>query len=192
MLGSFGAGASGDGGQRQNVRSDAPVIRYSRLMMILHWATVVLIVVAYFLSEGERRVHTHPPLLHVAFGLAVLLLTIPRLLARAFGSAPPLQASAYPWLVPIARIGHAALYLLLLAVPLSGWYCASRLGVPAWLFGVTLPPLTQSTRTTAGLIGQLHQLGGNLILILAGLHAAIALWHQFALRDRTLQRMTPF
>jgi superoxide oxidase len=166
--------------------------RYSRLMMALHWTTVVLILVAYFLSEGARGVRLHPPLLHFAFGLAVLVLTIPRLLARIFGAAPPLPDFRYRWLAPAARVGHTVLYALLLGVPLAGWYSASRLGVPAWLFGITLPPLTRTVRTSAGLIGQLHQVGGNLILILAGLHAAIALYHQFLLRDRTLERMSPF
>jgi len=166
--------------------------RYSRFMMALHWTTVVLIVVAYFLSEGERGVRAYPPFLHFAFGLAVLVLTIPRLIARAFRAAPPFPDFAYPSLIAAARVGHAALYALLLAVPLSGWYSASRLGAPARLFGVTLPPLTHTVGTSAGFIGQLHQVGGNLILILAGLHAALALWHQFVLRDHTLQRMTPF
>jgi superoxide oxidase len=165
--------------------------RYSRLMMALHWTTVVLILVAYFLSEGGRGVRIHPPLLHFAFGLAVLVLTIPRLLARSFGGAPPLPDFGYPWLTLAARVGHAVLYALLLAVPLAGWYSASRLGAPAWLFGITLPPLTHVVGTSAGLIGQLHQVGGNLILILAGLHAAIALYHQFVLRDHTLERMSP-
>jgi cytochrome b561 len=41
-------------------------------------------------------------------------------------------------------------------------------------------------------VGKAHQIGGNLILILAGLHAAIALWHQFIWRDATLQRMLPY
>jgi cytochrome b561 len=84
------------------------------------------------------------------------------------------------------------LYALLVAVPITGWYAASRLGAPAWLFGVTLPPLTHVVGSNAGPVGELHQLGGNLILILAGMHAAIALWHQFALRDHTVQRMLPF
>ena len=33
--------------------------------------------------------------------------------------------------------------------------------------------------------------GGNLLLILSGLHALIALWHQFVMKDRTLERMNP-
>ena len=32
---------------------------------------------------------------------------------------------------------------------------------------------------------------GTIILYLAGLHAAMAVWHQYVLRDGTLQRMSP-
>jgi cytochrome b561 len=171
---------------------DSTVVRYSRLMMLLHWATVVLVLVAYFVSEGTRRVRIDPPLLHSAFGFAVLILVAPRLIARAVGGAPPLQMYGNPWLTRSAKAGHFVLYVLLVAVPVSGWYAASRLGTPAWLFGITLPPLTQVVSSSAGVVGDLHQVGGNLILILAGLHAAAALWHQFVLRDRTLQRILPF
>jgi cytochrome b561 len=108
------------------------------------------------------------------------------------GGAPPLQEYGSRWLTVAARTSHTLLYLLLLAVPILGWYVASRLGVPAWLFGITLPPLTAAVPGPAGLLGQVHQVGGNLILILAGLHALAALWHHFGLRDHTLRRMSPF
>jgi cytochrome b561 len=169
-----------------------PFKRYSRLMMVLHWATAALVVAAYLLSEGGRHIRAHPPLWHFASGLAVLVLLVPRLIARALGAAPPLQDYGRRWLTLAARTSHALLYLLLLAVPLLGWYVASRMGVPAWLFGITLPPLTAAVPGPAGVLGQIHQIGGNLILILAGLHALAALWHHFGLRDTTLKRMSPF
>ncbi|HWG77845.1 MAG TPA: cytochrome b/b6 domain-containing protein [Steroidobacteraceae bacterium] len=169
----------------------APLRRYPAAMMVLHWVTVVVILVAYFLSAGEHRVRLHPALWHFAFGLSVLVLVAARLVARAAGAAPPLQLQNRS-LLGAAKLGHLVLYLLLIAVPLSGWFAASRLGIHAWFFGLVLPPLTTVVATHAGLIGKLHQLGGNLILILAGLHAAIALWHQFVWRDGTLQRMLPY
>jgi len=166
--------------------------RYSRVMMALHWLTAALVLAAYLLSEGGRHVRAHPPLLHFACGLAVLVLLVPRLVARALGGAPPLQPYGNRWFTLAARTNHALLYLLLLAVPMLGWYVASRLGVPAWFFGITLPPLTAAVPGPAGLLGQVHQIGGNLILILAGVHALAALWHHFGLRDNTLRRMSPF
>ena len=40
--------------------------------------------------------------------------------------------------------------------------------------------------------GDLHQIGGNALLILGGIHGAFGLWHHFALHDSTLRRMNPF
>ena len=166
------------------------ITRYSGAMIALHWATVAMVVTAYFLSEGERFVRIHPPLLHFAFGLGVLLLVVPRLIARALGGAPAMQDHGL--LTLAAKAGHGVLYGLLVAVPLTGWYAASRLGVRISLLGFSVPPLAQAVSGGAGWIGKVHQVGGNLILILAGLHAVMALWHQFVMRDETLRRMSPW
>lgn len=164
--------------------------RYSRVMITLHWTTVVLVVTAYFLSENKHAVLAHPPLLHFAFGLGVLLLVLPRLIGRVLGGAPPLEDRGL--LGHAAKAGHLVLYVMLVAVPISGWYTASRMGVRISVFGITVPPLTRTVSGGAGWIGIVHQYGGNLLLILAGLHATMALWHHFLRRDNTLRRMRPW
>ncbi len=89
-----------------------------------------------------------------------------------------------------AKAGHAVLYLLLIALPLTGWYAASRLGVPVSFFGLHLPAIAAQVQGAPGLIADLHENAGTVILYLAGLHALMAIWHQFVLRDGTLQRMS--
>lgn len=79
------------------------------------------------------------------------------------------------------------LYLFLIALPLSGWYAASRLGVPVSFFGIQLPAIAERVQGAPGLIAD----ADTIILYLAGLHAALAIWHQFVLRDGTLERMSP-
>ena len=111
--------------------------------------------------------------------------------ARWLGAAPRIEDPQKPWLGLAARSGHTLLYGLLIALPLSGWYAASRLGVPVSFLGVGLPSLTASVQDAPGEIADLHETGGTLILWLAGLHVLIALWHQFILKDRTLERMNP-
>lgn len=163
--------------------------RYPKALIVIHWLTAALVLGAWFAAEGGREVVENPPVLHFAFGLAVLALVLPRLVLRLVGSAPvPLARQG--WLDRGARLGHGLLYLLLIAVPLSGWYVASRMGVDVSLVGLHLPALTAAVPGKPGLIGDLHENGGNLILILAGLHMAMALWHQFIRRDGTLARMS--
>jgi cytochrome b561 len=163
---------------------------YSRLMIILHWVTAILIVAAYITSEGGREARLDPPVLHFLFGFAVLLLVVPRLIARLCFSVPP--AVSHGWLLDLgAKIGHAALYVLMIALPLTGWYAASRMGVTVNLLGLELPSLAPPVQGAPGLVAELHETGGEVIMILAGLHAVMALWHHYVLRDGTLGRMNP-
>lgn len=165
--------------------------RYSTLMIAVHWLTAICVAAAWLLGEGGRMVRQSPPSWHFAFGLAVLVLVLPRLIARLAGGASALDPEGSPLLRAGARIGHAVLYALLVALPLSGWYAASSMGVPVRLWGVTLPALATPTLGGGGLIGDLHSTGGNVLLILAGLHGLMALYHHFVLRDDTLRRMSP-
>ena len=165
--------------------------RYSIAVIVLHWATAGLVVTAYLLSEGGSDLRTDPPRWHFIVGLAVLALVIPRLLARWLRPVP--QALTGSALIDAAaRWGHIILYVLLVAVPLSGWYVMSRIGVSLSIFGVRLPALTYAVEGSAGPVAELHQVAGNVLLILAGLHAAMALWHHLIRRDGTLRRISPF
>ena len=167
------------------------IAKYSTLMIAIHWLTAILVVAAYLLSEGGRRVRTDPPFWHFVCGIAVLALVFPRLIARLLGGAPPAQDAGSALLNKAVKLGHGTLYLLLVAVPLTGWYAVSRLGVPVDLFGWTLPPIATAVKGNIGIIANVHQIGGNVILILAGMHAAMGLWHQFIRHDHTLERMRP-
>ena len=166
--------------------------RYSRGMIAIHWATAVLIVAAWFTAEGGRRVVDNPPLLHFTLGLAVLALVVPRLILRVFGQVPPALDKERPWLALAAKTGHAVLYAFLIGLPLSGWYAASRLGVPVSFFGIGLPAIAAPVQGAPGLIAEIHENAGTVILYLAGIHALIAGWHHIVLRDGTLRRMSPF
>jgi len=164
--------------------------RYSNLMIIIHWVTALLVVAAWFTAEGGPQVRSNPPFLHFILGIAVLLLVIPRLVARWMGGAPAVEDTQGPLMNLAAKAGHSILYLLLIALPLTGWYAASRLGIKLSFLGIDLPSIASPVNGAPGLLAELHENGGTLILILAGLHALIALWHQFILRDGTLSRMS--
>lgn len=165
------------------------VTRYSKSMIVIHWVTALAVLGAWLTAEGGRKVAANPPLLHFSLGLAVLALVLPRLILRLFGTTRD-TAAQHDWLTIGAKVGHGLLYLLLIALPTTGWYAASRMGVSVSFFGLHLPAITAPVQGRPGLIAELHGNAGNLILILAGLHALMAIWHQFVLRDGTLQRMS--
>lgn len=162
--------------------------RYSASMIAIHWITALLVLGAWFTAEGGRKMAENPPLVHFSLGLAVLALVLPRLILRMAGGAP--EADVQGWLGIAAKAGHTVLYLFLIALPITGWYTASRMGVSVSFFGWPLPGLAAPVQGRPGLIGELHENGGTIILILAGLHALMAIWHQFILKDGTLRRMS--
>jgi cytochrome b561 len=165
--------------------------RYSKTMMVLHWLMAVLIVAAWFTSEGGRHVRDNPPILHFWLGLSVLVLLVPRLVARLVGGTPVSEAPQRPLLDLAARAGHWVLYALMIGLPITGWYTAGLLGVPVTFFGLGLTSLAAPVQGAPGWIAEIHETGGTVLLWLAGIHAALAVWHQVVLRDGTLTRMSP-
>lgn len=163
--------------------------RYSKTMIIIHWLTAFLVLGSWLTAEGGREIVDNPPLLHFTLGLAVLALIVPRLILRLAGAAPEANGGS-SWLATAAKTGHGLLYLLMVGLPITGWYAASLMGVPVSFLGIELPALTAAVQGRPGLIADLHENAGTFILILAGLHALMAIWHQFVLRDGTLQRMS--
>ncbi|MFV0303541.1 MAG: cytochrome b [Paracoccus sp. (in: a-proteobacteria)] len=151
---------------------------YSGFQIALHWAIALLVLFNYIYSDGmgdaldavlEGRTGEAPdlnPAIHVWVGVAVLALVVLRLVARLSRGAP--EAGGSGALQVAASWGHRALYLLLFLVPLAG--------AITW-FG--------KVETT----GDIHALLANLLMIAAGGHAAMALWHQFVVRDGLLMRM---
>jgi cytochrome b561 len=167
------------------------VQRYSKVIIALHWATAVLILAAWLTSEGGRQIRQNPPLLHFALGLSVLVLIVPRLLSRLLGGAPRIEDPRGPLMNLAAKVGHAVLYLFMIGLPITGWYAASRMGIPISIFGLSLPSIATAVQAPPGWVAELHEAAGTIILFLGGLHALIAVWHQFVLRDGTMQRMSP-
>ena len=167
-------------------------VRYSKAIAIFHWLTAVLVIIAYVISESSPQIRSDPPTVHILLGLSVLTLTAPRLLLRLIGGVPsPLKSVSKRW-ARLSRVGHAALYLLLFLVPLTGWFTVSRLGLKIELLGMDLPLLIRPVAGNPGPIADVHQIGGNILFCIALLHAGFAFWHCFRLRDQTLQRMWPF
>jgi superoxide oxidase len=173
------------------MRNDVNAQRYPTIGILLHWCTAFLVVGAYVLSEDATEFGNAPPMLHFSWGMAAFASAVARLAMRPLSAMPPAESTwRWAW---VAKAAHAILYLLLIAVPLSGWYALSRMGLSVSIFGWHVPALATHTMDNApGAVGTMHQLGGHFLLLLAASHAGTALWHQFVRKDKILQRMNPF
>jgi len=170
--------------------------RYAPFSLFLHWAMAALIVIAWLLPQVTDLVGREEAAaiigLHRSIGVTVFALLVVRAVWR-FVSPPPALPAATPRAIRLAsHAGHAALYLLMLAVPVLGilFTWAAGRDIPVWGL-VTLPAPFAPDDNLRELFINLHAVAANTILVLAGLHAAAALFHQYVLKDGLLERMLP-
>jgi len=172
--------------------------RYGIVSQALHWATVLLVIVAWMLGEFDDIFPKGPAraaglYIHITAGVAVLLILGLRLLWRTGNPPPPPEPTVFgAWLDHLARLAQFALYALLIAAPIFGIILQFARGDALPLFGLAqiASPWT-ADRTFARTVKELHELTANGLMILAGIHAAAALIHHLILGDRTLLRMLP-
>lgn len=174
-------------------------IRYSRGAIILHWTIALLIignVAGAFLSEGMAKPDRAQIMaLHKAFGITILLLSLVRIGWRLMHPPPPLVETLSTWEAALAKVTHWLFYILMLALPVSGWAFVSAAGAgkPVNMFGLfDLPALPVGyDKLTAGMFQTIHGALGFVMIGLFVLHVAGALKHQWLDRDGTLRRMLP-
>lgn len=170
--------------------------RYSTGAIVLHWTVAALVLVNLFvglfhesLLEGVRVMP-----LHKSIGVTVLVLSVLRLAWRLAHRPPPLPEGMAAWEKALAKGVHWTFYLLLLALPLTGWIFSSDPGRPrpfGW-FGLFELPLLPVGRGVAAAAHETHEIFGLLMAALVVLHIAAALRHHFIRRDNALARMAPW
>jgi cytochrome b561 len=143
--------------------------------LALHWIIVIGIVTQWALAESEAVP------LHQSLGVTLLALAAVRLLWRLVNPRPDWPADMKPYEIGLARVVHAAFYLLLFAIPLSGWALASVEDEPLNFFGwFDLPRFVVGTEDT---LEEVHELLFNILAALAVLHVLGAAKHWMARRS---------
>ena len=171
--------------------------RYTGMARALHWVAALLIFCGFGLGLYMADLEITPDKLryygwHKWLGITVFLLAAARIAWRAAHPPPPLPATMPAWQIRASHAAHGCLYLLMLAIPLSGWVYSSSTGVSVVYLGlVPLPDLVPKDRETAKMLLLLHQILNSLLAVVVTLHIAAALKHHFVDRDDILARMLP-
>ena len=171
--------------------------RWGLISQLLHWLIVGLIGWMAWLGLSmvdmpptPAKINTYA--LHKSLGLTLLLLVVLRLAWRLVAGAPRPVPGTPRWQAGIASVTHAALYVLMLGIPLSGWLLNSAAGYPLqWFKQFNLPALAGKSESLAELARELHEWGFWALLVLVLAHAGAALYHHLFLGDATLRRMLP-
>ncbi|HLX28175.1 MAG TPA: cytochrome b [Casimicrobiaceae bacterium] len=177
---------------QQQHRSDA----YNRGAIALHWLTAALVVTNLLLGLSmvalpisPRKLHWY--LFHKSIGITIFLLTSLRVAWRAVHPHPP-PVPMPRWQRRSAAISHALLYVLLFAIPISGWLYSSATGVQVVYLGVLpLPDLVAKDRALGDALRIVHvSFNASLFAVLV-VHVAAAVKHHVIDRDVVLSRMLP-
>ena len=130
--------------------------------------------------------------LHKSIGLTVLALVLLRVLWR-WGDGHPREEPAPRWQQWAARAAHGVLYVLIVALPLSGWWFNSVTGKPLqWFKLFNLPALVAKNDELRGFAHGVHEYLFWFLLLVLVAHVGAALKHHLSDNDNVLRRMLPF
>lgn len=172
--------------------------RWGSVSKSLHWLIALLIlalgIVGLLMGELPKTpkyfwVYTA----HKSIGITVLVLVVLRLLWRLYAGAPRPVPGTPGWQERIASATHWLLYVMMFAIPLSGWLYDSASGLrPFKLFGLLeMSKLVAPDERAAQLSHALHEWGFWALILVVLAHAGAALYHHLQQRDATLVRMLP-
>ena len=170
---------------------------YTATAKALHWLMAALLFGLLALGFYMHDLPLSPEKLqfyswHKWAGVTAFLLVLIRLSWRVTHRPPALPASMPQIMQLAAHAGHLLLYVLMIAIPLSGWLMSSATGFQTvWCGVLPIPDLIGKDKELGDLLALVHK-GLNLgfLAVLFG-HIGAALKHHFIDKDDILIRMLP-
>jgi cytochrome b561/polyisoprenoid-binding protein YceI len=173
---------------------------YNRYSRYIHWLMAFLILLMVFLGwrfDDKDTFLLNRANLHKSIGITILLLTFLRIGLRLAYKAPP-EPPMPKWQLWAAKALHVGFYVVMIAMPLSGWLMVSTSAREIPFFGIPWPhfpfvpieqikdgPVHETFETVHGLIAKLLFYG------MIPLHVLAALKHQFVDKDTVVEHMVP-
>lgn len=183
---------------------NAPALstRYSNTAIALHWLIAMVVLTQLCTGWAFSDMARGPDrdlwfAWHRTLGFAVLLLTIMRLMWRFICPPPPLPLTMPCWQRCAAKASHVGFYLVLIALPLTGWVyvssgnTAATTGITTLVGGTPWPIIPGMPREWHRLSADVHGVLVTITCAMLLLHVAAALKHQFLDKGINTHRMPP-
>jgi cytochrome b561 len=160
--------------------------RYGQVSRFLHWTIAILFIAlipmgifASIIPEGTSFRNAYY-VVHKTIGVVVIGLVFVRLVWNRLSPRPALDAALKPTERKLAKFAHGALYVAMVAVPITGFVMTSFHGYPTFFFAWEFGPFWGSSDSATIAWGSFHKyLLPTLVYLILGAHIAGALKHRF-------------
>lgn len=151
------------------------LVKYPLSMRIYHWVVfllvIILITVGYVMSDmgvSEKKWQIY--FMHKSFGLTLFLIVLARIINRLRSKIAPLPKTISLFDVKVASIVHFMLYVLLIAMPISGMLMSIFGGRGLPFFFVTFLSYINRQEEVSGFFWLIHTKLPVIMIILIILH----------------------
>ncbi len=171
--------------------------RYPATSKLLHWLVAGCVLMTAPVAIAMTRIDKGPTQdalynFHKSLGVLILILMVLRLVNRLAAGALAAEPGIEPWQKTVSSIVHTSLYVLLLAMPVVGYFANSAYGASTPFFGLfEIPAIVGQNEGLATQLFTLHRWVGWIVILLVLTHVSAALYHHFIRRDAVLKRMLP-
>jgi cytochrome b561 len=162
-----------------------------KLHILVFILITVMLSVGWLMGEiSDKPLRGMVVNIHKLLGLFTLAVGLLMLFWGLVNTKPLFPATMSRWEKSLARLTQGCLYLLIIAMPLSGWIMSSAAGRYPDLFGIPLAmPAIPQDKSIAGIANELHEILAWCLIGFITLHLLGAIKHYFISCDKIVQRM---
>jgi cytochrome b561 len=166
-------------------------VRYDRVQVVLHWLIAVMILcmigLGLFMVElpkqselphGEESVRAFYFLLHKSLGITAAMFILLRVIWRLTHKAPPLPESISKWQQRAAGMVHGLIYVLMVAMPMSGYLQSTFSKYDTKFWGIVLPRLADADNTLREKFSDVHEILAFTLIALIVIHLVAVVKHR--------------
>jgi cytochrome b561 len=167
---------------------------YSTGSKILHWLIAIVVILmlclSFFMGDVPESWMSVVYTTHKSLGITVLALMILRACWMLYCGKPKLPPTVSALEAYLSRFIQYGFYILLIAMPISGWVMSvAAKKIPSYFGLFSLPLPIEPSKPLASFMNETHEVIAWLLIAFATLHILGALKHYFWDKDKVLQSM---